>query len=604
MAQGYTEEERKAAIASGELAGYGNDPSLSQSGNANKVKAFFDPIGSVADKNNQAERERLRSAGEQQIQDIQQIPNDYNQVGYNENRVRNEGLQGSLDQNNVRQWQQTGNMDALDQQRATQANNLGGFYNNLAQQSYNSSGTANAADQQTLGQYSGALQNATNWDMKNYGNLADTYGGMSQLQARGYGADVQSQASGAHANAADISNQYGAYDSLGGFASGSKDAQVDSATDAMHRASLGDLQGIAGGSKDVGVGELDPEAYAAQKEALGKYKERLDPSVSATERLMFAQAQQQQDQDERSNRSAVLANQRQRGLGGGAAEIADAAIGGQQISRNRQNSDLAALASAQARSEAALAGYGGLSTAMNSAANDIATGNKNRQATAQGMYVDATGKLRSATFAEDARNKSAQLQATGMQGDLATNMRNESFNEDFSTKSAADQTAQFNKSQSQLTQRFQDQYAADQQQQAAGRAESLNNAGNTVSRNYATDQGNLAQAGFGVNAATDSRNQNSIKTTQGLTNDWMGQQNAANESAKATAAGKVDLYGRQQQAAADIVGSQNSNRNAYTQNGINIQQGVNDQRNVNKANETALKNEQESFNALKPSTWF
>lgn len=502
---------------------------------------------------------------------------------------------------------------ALAQSGRDTANWLGGQNAIGIGQSWNSTFGANAADQQSLGQYTGALQSATNWDLGNYGQFAGDLGqaqntatgaystlqqqagGFSQLQARGYGADVQSQAqyaqadpasiaaqnqalsqlqgaangslnvtsqaAQAYADAGDVANQRGAADALQGIANGSKDV------DFWGINGINDLHAVANGSKDIHVGQEDPEAYAAQKDALGQFSTLTNPEVTAQERFIYEQARQQQEQDERANREAVMTNYRQRGMSGSGMEIGSAALANQQTSQNRLLSDLGAQSTAVQRAMTALQGYGGLSSTMVNEADQVAAqnqgtqaaataqfaglgtqvavGNKDRQAAAQQAASQAYAVLRAQGFSEEyargqaadivaSANSDRQLNAMNASGNLASNMRNESFNEDFSTKSAADNMAQFNKSQSQITQRFQDQYAADQQNAAWGRDTDVAAAGedtartltgiadtrfqgaNTVGRNFAQDAGSLFLGQTGVTDAADRRIQGSVKTAADL----------------------------------------------------------------------------------------
>jgi hypothetical protein len=118
-----------------------------------------------------------------------------------------------------------------------------------------------------------------------------------------------------------------------------------------------------------------------------------------------------------------------------------------------------------------------------------------------------------------------------MQGDLASTMRGQSFNEDFQTKSAADSMSMFNKEQSQISQRWQEQYAAGQQTDYWNRNKDLNTAANNVSTNYSANQKSLADAGFGVNSAANTRTQDSLGFTRNLGNDWIA---ASQDAAKLT----------------------------------------------------------------------
>jgi hypothetical protein len=518
--------------------------------------------------------------------------------------------------NNLQGWQTgafaaqnglQGQNQTLAQSGMDTANWLGGVNQGLSDQSWQSAMGANAGNSAALGNYAGALQSATNWDLGNYGqlsgdlnaansfnmgnytNLANTAAGMSQLQARGYGADVQSQAqyaqadpqsiaaqyqalgqlqgaangslnvtsqaAQAYANAGDVANQENAANALQGIANGSKDV------DFWGINGINDLSAAAAGSKDVHVGQEDPAAFASAHDALQHLTDLSNPSVTPQEQFIYEQARQQQEQDERASREAVMTNLRQRGMSGSGQQIGQEALAGQGISQNRLLSDLGAQSTAVQRAMTALGGQADLASQLSAQGNQVAESNaanqlaalqqfagigaqvavsdKDRQAAAQQAASNAYATLRAQGFSEEyARGQAAdivntansdrQLNAMNASGQLASNMRAESFNEDFSTKSAADQMAQFNKSQSQITQRFQDQYAADQQNAAWGRATDVASegnyvggqmaqnaatrfsAGNTVGRNFATDQGNLFQGTIGVNQANNSNIQGSL----------------------------------------------------------------------------------------------
>lgn len=401
-------------------------------------------------------------------------------------------------------------------------------------QSAASAAGANAADRQTLGTYQNSVNGLTQFSDQNYSSYANALNSQPILQAGGYGADVQSQAANARANPQDIANQYSAYQQLAEIGAGSYDynsqasmAKADPWADQNYRNGIVGLQNIANGSKDVRVGETDPDAYAAAVDARGKLKDLTSPTLTAAERFIYEQGRLQQEQGERSLRGARVNNLRERGLGGGASEQLAGQLGARQMSQNAMLGGLGAMANAQARSMQALSGYAGLSSAMNAQANQLGTSNADRQLAAQGMYVDASGQLRRDTFQESYQkgvaadratefNTSMRFAGTQAQGNLATNMRNQSFSEDFSTKSAADSMAQFNKAQSQVSQRWQEQYAADQQQAYTNRQTGINQAGQ-ANANFGLNAANgVANAGFGVNAAADQRTQGSLMNQNAL----------------------------------------------------------------------------------------
>jgi len=429
-----------------------------------------------------------------------------------------------------------GNAQTLNQQ-----NNQG------IQQSWQSTNDANAADQRSLTQYTDALNGANAWDLQNYQNLAGAFGNTSILKAGGYGADVQSQAQFAQADPGAIAAQNQALGQLQGAANGSLNqtskaaqAYADAGDIANQRGAADKLQAIAGGSKDVHVGQADPAAYAAAMDAMGKFKELSDPRVTAQEKFIYEQARLKQEQDERANRGAIMSNLRQRGMSGSGAEIGDQALAGQRTSQNRLLSDLGAQANAIGRATTMLQGYGTMSNALNAQGNAIASSNADRQTQAQAMASQAYATLRAQGFDEEyARGKAAdimatanadrQLNAMNASGNLASNMREESFNEDFSRKSAADSMSQFNKEQSQISQRWQEQYAANQQTDYWNRATGLAAQGTMTGNQLSTNATNLFTGQTGVTGATNARNQQSVSTAGTLNaNSVNGWQNAFN----------------------------------------------------------------------------
>lgn len=463
-----------------------------------------------------------------------------------------------------------------------------------------------------LGNFANGGYNLTSAAAQAYADpnaIAAQYQSLGQMQGAANGS-LNGVSQGAQAYADPWADQQfrSGIQQLGGAANGSLNttsqaaqAYADAGTDQKYRAGLGDLYGVSQGSKDVRPGDLDPDAYAAQIDARNKYKDLTDPEVTAQERFIYEQARGQQEQDERNNRNAVLTQMRQSGRGGGASELAAAAIGGQQTSRNRLLSDLGAQSNAIDRSMTALQGYAGQSNVMGDQANQLGTANANRQTQALGQYVNEYGQLRSNTFNEayqrgaatdqtnqansnrqlqamglytdqagnlraqtfdeaykrgtaadtmQIANANRQLQAMGMsfdaagnireqsfneayqrgaatdqtnqfnvntqfagtqaQSDLATQMRNQGFNENFQTASAGDAMAQFNKEQSQVSQRWQEQYAAGQQTDAWNRQTDLTQQGNIYSSNVTGRANDFATTTLATNQNASQRNQQAI----------------------------------------------------------------------------------------------
>jgi hypothetical protein len=287
-----------------------------------------------------------------------------------------------------------------------------------------------------LGGYSSALNNANAMDAGTVGGLQALNGSMRQLTAGGYGADVASDPSL-------VAAQQNVYDSLGGFASGEYNV-----------------------SSQAALATADQEALDAQKYALGEFKTRLDPKLTDAERAMFMQARMQREMSDAANRSANMEELGRRGLGGSTLQLSNLNAGSMETGYQRALTDTQTAGMAQQRAEAALRDYGSL-------AGTIAD-QSFRRSFSTGQAADQAAQF----------NVGVQMQGTLGQGQMATQMR-----------SADDAIGMFNKSQSLQQQRFQDQFAADQQAQAWGRGTDMADAQFTQSRNMsdrATGYSNLA----------------------------------------------------------------------------------------------------------------
>lgn len=436
---------------------------------------------------------------------------------------------------------------ALAGQSQNWADQLSNLNAGLAGASWGSAQNANAQDQQTLGQYTSALNNLNGLSLGNYTTLANNLGSIPVLTAGGYGAPVISQAATAQADPASIAAQNAALSQLQGFANGSHaltsqaaQAYANPQDVANQENAANALQGIAGGSLNVVNGSADPQAYAAAHDALNQLSALTTPQETAAEKFILEQNRLAQEQQESASRAAIMTDMRRRGMSGSGMEIGQNALAGAQTSENRLLGDLGAQAQAVDRAMTALGNYANLSSTLNSQGNQVAEFNSGLQAQAEQAASNAYATLRAQGFSEEyARGQAAdamaqfntnvELQGSEASGQLASNMRQESFNEDFSTKSAADSVAEFNKAQSLQQQRFQDDFAAQQQQALTGRYVDIANQGNTTLGQLTTNTNNLANAQFGVTNAADQRNQSSIGTIGGLAaNTTNAQQNAIN----------------------------------------------------------------------------
>jgi hypothetical protein len=432
-----------------------------------------------------------------------------------------------------------------------------GNYNNLV-------GAANAPMQMTASPYVGDAQSDP-------ADVAREMAAYNQLQGAANGSlDQVSRAANAYANAGDIQNQQIAARNLSDAGYGSLNVDLSNVAELDKLRRPDTIEGMQalwsayGGDQDVHVGQEDPAAYAAAVDARNQLSALTNPTVTAQERLMFMIAQQQQEQDEAANRQALETDAARRGVTGQGTNIARAALAAQQTSRNRELASAQALAQAQARAMDALQGYGTLSTNMTAQANQIAeqnqatrmsalgqytgisanaanvlgqlgaanaTNNANRQLAAQEAAYQAYATLRAQGFSEEyARGQAADVMANAnanrrlgameSQGQMANNMRSE-----------GDAMSRFNQSQRQQQSQFSDSYAANRQDAAYGRQVDVFNAGNTVGRNYMTDQGNLFNATTGVADSNFNTMNSSIGTQAGLNGQWLNAQNVADQNA-------------------------------------------------------------------------
>lgn len=459
---------------------------------------------------------------------------------------------------------------------------------------------ANAPMQMTASAYVGDAQS-------NPADLARQNAAYNQLQGIANGSLNQtSRAANAYANAGDIQNQQIAAADLRDAGNGSLNVDLNNVQelDKLRRPdTIGGMQELlaaANGSKDVHVGQEDPAAYAASVDARDQLKALTNPQVTASEKLIYAMSQQQQEQDERSNREALQTDAARRGVAGTGTNIARNALAAQQTSRNRMLQDMQAGAQAQQRAMTALQGYGTLSTNMSAQANQLAQGNQatqlnalnnytgisanaasvlgqmgannatqnaNRQLAAQQAAYDAYANLRAQGFSEEyARgqaydamaNANANRQLAGAQssGQMATDMRGQ-----------GDAMSRYNQGQRQQQTQFADNYAANRQDAQFGRATTVFNAGNTVGRNYMTDQGNLFNATTGVADSNFNTLNSSIGTQMGLNGQWLGAQQQTDAGALGAIGSRANIAQTQLGNTTNQVGTDST----FGQNAVNRQ---------------------------------
>lgn len=376
-------------------------------------------------------------AGDQQFVDQQLMPlfNTQKNAAGAANFLDQQALAG---QQTARDRAVQTNNDLVNEQRG-----IAGGYNTASRGMYNDYATGqnalNTQDAGTLSKYMG-----------------ETDPLMAQLQARGSnpqdianqqaalsratgiaGGSLSYQAALAQSNAQDVARQQGSYNTLNGIGGGSLDytaAQYNSDPNdvARQETAYKDFQDIGYGSLDyqsqAARAHADPIDVANQRKALGDIqddvkfgnkdqldalnliKSRTGTTATAEEALLAEQARRKFEGDDSSRRAAVLADQAQRGVRSGSAEIASMVAGQQQTAADRSLSEMALLANATQRAQA----YTGMQANQSNAMRD------------------------------------AQLNALGLQGNMSTNMRNASFDEAYKRGVGAD-TASANNQNTRLS---------------------------------------------------------------------------------------------------------------------------------------------------------
>jgi len=323
--------------------------------------------------------------------------------------------QGLLDQG---YWQDQATRDATSRNTAQILNETVTANRGIASGLTGAAQSANTADYGVLGGLNDSNARSGAMDAQNVGDLRALNGSMRQLTAGGYGADVA-------ANAQDLARQESAYGALGGYASGQYDLDSQAA-----------------------LAVADPEALAAQKEALGAYKERIDPKMTDAERALYLENRLQQEQSNRANRDANMRELSRQGMSGSTMQLSNLNASSQENATNRQLGDLKANAMAVQRAQDSLAGYAGLGSTIadQSFKRDFSTKN------AADQMADS--------------NRQLSFAGTQAQGNQANQMRTQN-----------DALSTFNKEQSLQQQRFQDSFAAGQQNDAWGRGTDISTAG-------------------------------------------------------------------------------------------------------------------------------
>lgn len=300
---------------------------------------------------------------------------------------------------------------------------------------------------------------------------------------------------------ADVQRQMDAYNWASGAANGSLDYQAalanyqtanyQTANYQTYQAQLADyqraqlfqaaLERYASNPQDIQA-QKDAIAYLKgdiehggdeQREAMNRYKALTSPEITAQERYLAEIARRSFESQDRSNREAVLQDLSMRGLRSGGAEIASALANQERLGQDRTLAELGLQANAVGRSMQALQGYS--QSASNLRAADLQ---------AMGLYVDATGQLRSMNDAVGMFNTN-QANTVNMFNANAAN-QNSQFN-----ANAYNQNQMFNAEQNNIASRF-NADAYNQNQQFNANAYNMNQQFNANAYN----QNQIANAGF------------------------------------------------------------------------------------------------------------
>ena len=447
----------------------------------------------------------------------------------------------------------------------------------LLQQSQAARNASNAWDQSTLSAADAGYAQARGMDASNVGNLQALNGTMQQLQASPYVGDVVS-------DPGLVGMQMSSYNDFGNWASGANDVYSDPGLVGMQQGVYDAYGGFANGDYDLtsqaATAQADAEALAAQKEALGEFRDRMDPKLTDAERFLYMQSRLAQEQSQRAMRDANYRELERRGMGGSTMALSNLNASSAEASNTRALQDLGANAKAIDRAEKALVNYGNMGStiadqsfqrdyATKSAADRMAiNNNQQRLAGIQGQGQMSTA-MRNADDAMKNANANRQLEGTKGQAALATDMRN-----------ASDAIAMNNQNQRAVQSRFQDSYRADQQQQAWQRGTDISSAQFRQSENLSRDTANRANTN--IAASNNAFDRAATTTNQGIgaNRDYM--------------AGYDALTGRQNEAMRD--NSADLSRSAdFALGTAGIQAGA--QRDVNATRSARLQNNAEDRRA-------
>lgn len=433
---------------------------------------------------------------------------------------------------------------------------------------------ADATDAATMGRYTGAIDSANASSAQGISNLQGQFNNFTTLQANPYQGDAAS-------NPEDVARQQSSYDTLGGWASGANDISSDSGLVAQQQGIAGQFTDWANGNHDIssdpglvgmqqgvyddygqfasGAMDLqsqaataaaDPEAVAAQKEALGEFRDRMDPKLTDAERFMYMQSRLAQEQSQRAVRDANYRELERRGMGGSTMALSNLNASSAEASNTRALQDLGANAKAVDRAEKALVNYGNMSSTMReqsfgedfatkSAADKMAVNNNQQRlqgiagqgqmatnmrnadddikkfnSTQQMTGLQGAGMMANTMRGQDDAmrqgNANRQLEGASQQGTMATSMRN-----------AGDALNMFNKEQQGIQLRHVDDFNAGQQRDAWTRDTGMNDAIQTGARDMSTREGQLADAGLKQSDSQFTRLQGTTNTGVNMNRDYV-----------------------------------------------------------------------------------
>jgi hypothetical protein len=373
-------------------------------------------------------------------------------------------------------------------------------------------------DDAALSGLRGAQSTARGMEAQNVGDLRALNSGMSQLQAGDYVGDVVS-------NPGLVGMQMDSYDQLGGWASGANDVSSDPGLVGMQQGVYDGYGGFANGEYDLtsqaATAVADPEALAAQKEALGEFRERMDPKLTAQEQYLFMQARLQREQSDRANRDANYRELERRGMGGSTMALSNLNASSAEAGNTRALADTGAAAKAVDRAEKALVNYGNMGSVIadqsfqrdfstKSAADKMAiNNNQQRLAGLEGQGQMSTA-MRNADDSMRNSNANRQLEGTKAQGAMATDMRN-----------ADDAIQMNNQNQRGIQSRHQDDFAAQQQRDAWGRGTDISTAGFRQSENISRDAGVLSDQELRASDSAYNRVANDTRTGAQMNRDYV-----------------------------------------------------------------------------------